>query len=50
MDDLFTGELIPTEEKGLNDGEYSWLSSLIYYVEKYNLRLLPEFEQIVLDL
>ena len=46
--DFFTGELIPTEEKRLSDGEYSWLSSLIYYVEKYNLRLMPDFEQKVL--
>ncbi len=47
--DFFTGEVICGVEEGLNDGEYSWVTSLIYYVEKYNLRLLPEFEQKVLN-
>ena len=46
--DFFTGEMIPGEQCGMTDGTYSWNSSLIYYVEKYNLRLLPEFEEHVL--
>ena len=32
----------------MTDGEYSWLSDLAYYVEKYNLRLPEEFEGKVL--
>ena len=33
----------------MNDGKYSWTSTLIYYVEKYNLRLPLEFEKYVLN-
>ncbi len=47
--DKITGEVISFEEKGYSDGEYSWLESLVYYVEKYNLRLLREFEEKVLN-
>ena len=32
----------------MTDGEFSWNGSLIYYVKKYNLRLLKEFEDYVL--
>ena len=35
--DEFTGERIPMESCGMTDGEYSWISILAYYVEKYNL-------------
>lgn len=42
--DVFTGEVIPGERCGMTDGEYSWNSSLAYYVEKYNLRLPQAFE------
>ena len=38
-----------SEEAGMTDDLYSWISSLAYYVEKYNLRLLPEFERYVLE-
>ncbi len=47
--DFFTGELIPGERCGMTDGEYSWVSSLAYYVEKYNVRLDKEFEDKVLN-
>ena len=46
--DFFTGDLIPGEYCGMTDGEYSWVSSLPYYVEKYHLRLNREFEDKVL--
>ncbi len=41
--DKFTGELIPGERCGMTDGEYSWISSLAYYVERYNLQLDKAF-------
>ena len=46
--DFFTGEVIPGERCGMTDGIFSWISSLAYYVEKYNLKLSPEFEEYVL--
>ena len=47
--DFFTGEAIPGENCGMTDGTFSWVSSLSYYVERYNLRLAPEFEKYVLS-
>lgn len=46
--DVFTGEQIGVETLGMNDGEYSWFSTLSHYVEKYNLRLPKDFEDKVL--
>lgn len=46
--DFFTGELIPGERCLMTDGEYSWPSSLSYYVGKYNLRLPSEFVEKVM--
>lgn len=46
--DFYTGETLPIELCGMTDGEFSWSSSLFYYVEKYNLRLPKEFTQKVL--
>ncbi len=46
--DCFTGEKIGGFENGMTDGEYSWISSLAYYVKTYNLRLPEEFENKVL--
>ena len=46
--DVFTGEVIDMNVMYMNDGKYSWTSVLIYYVEKYNLRLPLEFEKHVL--
>ncbi len=48
--DVFTGERIPVESMGMTDGKYSWHSTLPYYVESYNLRLISEFEDYVLNL
>ena len=41
--DYFTGEYTNIEKIFLDDGEYSWCSSLIYYVDKYNLVLPKDF-------
>jgi len=45
--DAFTGEFIKQAEYGKTDGEYCWMSTLPYYVKKYNLRLCESFEQYV---
>jgi len=47
--DAFTGEVIPGERCLMTDGEYSWSSCLSYYVDRYNLRLPPDFERKVLS-
>lgn len=41
-EDVISGEIIG-EECIMTDGEYSWDSSLPYYVKKYNLILPDEF-------
>jgi len=41
--DIFTGENISGEWLLLSDGVYEWSSDIIYYYERYNLKLLPEF-------
>lgn len=46
--DVITGERIPMEKIGMNDGEYTWFNTLAYYVDKYNLRLPKEFEEKIL--
>lgn len=46
--DAFTGDIISGGMYIMTDGEYSWPSELAYYVEKYNMRLEPEFEKKVL--
>lgn len=33
----------------LDDGEFSWTTKLIYYIEKYNLRLPHEVEKRILE-
>lgn len=47
--DVFTGENIPMDPVGMDDGEYSWFTTLAYYVDKYNLRLPSEFENKILQ-
>lgn len=47
--DVFTNEEIPMEPIGMNDGEYTWFTTLAYYVDKYNLRLPMEFETKILN-
>ena len=46
--DVFTGAHLGTEKVFLSDGTYGWNSDLVYYVEKYNLKLPKEFEKHVL--
>lgn len=46
--DVFTGEVINKEKTFMNDGVYAWNSDLVYYVERYNLKLPDEFETHVL--
>ena len=41
--DLITGNEIATHFNIFCDGEYSWPDYLIYYVEKYNIRLPEDF-------
>ncbi len=47
--DVFTGERIGREQVFMNDGIYSWVSDLAYYVEKYNLKLPDDFVDYVLN-
>ena len=42
--DVFSGEKIGRTNCILTDGEFSWSSSLSYYVEKYNLQIPKELE------
>ena len=41
--DYFTGEIIEGELFCMSDGMYGWRSDIVYYVEKYNLRLPDDF-------
>lgn len=41
--DVINGEKIDTELQMMNDGKYAWRSDLIYYVEKYNMKLPDDF-------
>ena len=47
--DVVTGDLIMQTKTFMNDGIYSWTSTLAYYVERYNLRLPNAFEEYVLS-
>lgn len=46
--DVVTGDLIKQPKTFMNDGIYSWTSTLVHYVENYNLRLPKAFEEYVL--
>ena len=46
--DILTGEKIWQTKEFMNDGEYSWTSSIVYYIDKYNVRLPQRFEQKIL--
>lgn len=48
--DIFTGAPIGGEYVGMTDGEYTWNSILIYYVETYNLHLIKDFEEKVIHM
>ena len=47
--DIVTGQTIKKPKTFMNDGKYSWTSTLAYYVENYNMRLPKEFEDYVLN-
>ena len=47
--DVITGERVLRPRVTMHDGVYLWSSSLIYHVEKYNVRLPEEFIAHVLD-
>lgn len=48
--DCYTGE--PVQGYGflihMNDGEYFWTNKLIYYIDRYNLRLPADIEENIL--
>ncbi len=43
MKDVLNGEPTGREMLVYSDGQYAWKSDVIYYVEKYNMRLPEEF-------
>ena len=47
--DVITGERVLRPRVTMHDGVYLWSSSLIYHVEKYNVRLPEEFIAHVLE-
>lgn len=47
--DVISNEKIGGDLYCANDGKYFWRSDLIYYVEKYNLRLPKDFEEHILS-
>lgn len=47
--DVVTGEEFEHEKLYMNDGVYRWNSALIYYVEKYNLKLPDKFIRYVIE-
>lgn len=47
--DVITGERVFRPRVTMHDGVYLWSSSLIYHVEKYNVRLPEEFIAHVLE-
>ena len=46
--DVFSGELIPAEVLVMHSGDFYWSNTLVWYVEKYNLRLPKDFEEYIL--
>lgn len=46
--DVITGERINMECVGKKDGDYVWVSTLAYYVDKYNLELPDDFVKYIL--
>ena len=46
--DIVTGERLKEPKYFMTDGKYSWTNTITYYVERYNLRLMKEFEEYVL--
>ena len=46
--DVFSNEVIPYEVHVMHAGEFYWSSTLVWYVENYNLRLPVDFERYIL--
>lgn len=46
--DAVTCEMTTIPIVYMNDGEYSWNTKLIYYIEKHNLRLPQDVEEYIL--
>lgn len=46
--DIISGEKINEPLSCMDDGVYYWRSDLIYYFEKYNLKLLDSFIQSII--
>ncbi len=46
--DAISGETTNIELVFMDDGKYSWSSTIPYYVDKYNLRLPKDFEDHIL--
>lgn len=46
--DVLSGEATNIELVFMDDGKYSWSSTIPYYVDKYNLRLPKDFEDHIL--
>lgn len=47
--DVLSGEVIDGELTLLTDGVYEWRSDILYYVDKYNVRLNDDFIQHVMS-
>lgn len=47
--DVITGENVPRERLIFSDGVYKWRTDIVYYLEKYNLKLPQEFIDYVLS-
>ncbi len=47
--DVFTGKRLDMDTVIMEKGQFQWPSILAYYVEKYNLRLSPDFESYILS-
>ena len=43
MRDCITGERIPGILRAYDDGKFEWRSDMIYYFERYNIKLCDEF-------
>ena len=47
--DVISGERTFIPLVHMNDGEYTWTSKLIYYIDRYNLRLPEDVERRILQ-
>jgi len=47
---VISGDVIRIEDSVRVDEKYAWSESLSYYIDKYNLRLPPDFEKQILGI